>query len=558
LSTTTEDHVSVSGFGARGLIPEGLPRTLTEVLALRVAEKGDEQMLKCEGTWLSWSDVDQRTDRVAAGLQAAGLGKGDRMAHLSTTSLPMIATYLAGMKAGVVQIPMNIYLKGEFLRFQLAHSKVSIVAVDNAGLPGLLHVLPDLPEVRQVLLLEPDAADVRLPDGVTLLSFATLEGCRLPFEKPALLPTDLFHVMYSSGTTGSPKGCMISHRHALRIAGAVAWQCSVTADDLYYDPWPMNHVSGLAGPLLALFSGIPVILESAIAVEGLIERLATEGVTFFCALGPVPAGLLGQPASPFDRGHSIRMSQMAPCPPDLAEALEARFGFAVNAEVYGQSECCNISTSPTNGTHRNRASNGRPMPDLDVMLLDEQDCPVPAGEAGEICIRPLTPESMFDGYLDDPAATLAAMRSMWFHTGDIGVLDEEGFLTFVDRKKDMMRRNSENISSFEVETALRRHPAIINAAVHETSAVMASENDIVAWLQVTPDAVLTPEDLAPFLWDTVPYFALPRYIRFATELPMTPSGRVQKFKLRERPVAEGEELWDLKALGLLTPLDRRR
>lgn len=538
------------------ILPDDLPRTVVGLLRQRVGELGSDRFLKCGGDWITWSAFDRSTDVVAAGLQYHGVENGERLAILARTSLAMIETYFAGAKAGATLIPLNIFLKGEFLRHQLAHSKSSTVAVDAEGLGSLVRILPELPDVRRVLLLQ-DAGETSELDDVTVISFESLRSETREFVPVDISPTDLFQVMYSSGTTGPSKGCMLSNLHALRIGGIVAYHYSATRDDLHYCGWPMNHVSGTSALLVALVVGIPVVMTPTMVAEGLIERLAEEGATMFTALGPLPPALLSQPPKETDKKHNIRMSQMAPCPPDLQVAIEERFGFAVTAEVYGQSECTLITLSRVDDEQRKRGTNGRVVPDVEVILLDDDDEPVPVGETGEICIRPRSLGAMFDGYLDDPEATLAAMRGMWFHTGDLGCFDEDGFMTFVDRKKDMMRRSGENISSFELETSLRAHPAVINAAVHETAGVLDNANDIVAWLVVAPSATLDPAEFAEFLWDSVPYYAVPRYIRIVDELPLTPSGRVQKFKLREKPL-ESTPGWDLKAMDLLTPKERRR
>jgi crotonobetaine/carnitine-CoA ligase len=541
----------------RLLVPDHLPRTLAALFDMRVREQGGEPFLKCGGDWVTWAEIDAITDRVAAGLAALGIVKGDRVGYLSMTSMPMLETYFALMKLGAVQIPMNVFLKGEFLRFQLAHSRVSTVVVDRVGLGSVARVIGDLPDVRRVIVLE-DAPDAEVTtEAVEVCRFSEIRSSDGMFEPPEILPADLFQVMYSSGTTGNPKGCMISNRHALRISASVSRFFGSTKDDVYYVPWALNHVSGLVGPLQALLGGVRVIMAPHLEVDGLMETLAKEGVTMVTLLGPVPAALLAQPTSEWDRNHSVRAVQCAPAPLDLQIALEERFGFAVNAEVYGQSECCNILTSPITGGSRKRETNGRPMPDLEVILLDDEGRPVRTGTPGEICIRPLTDDAMFDGYLDDPAATLAAIDAMWFHTGDVAVSDADGFMTFVDRKKDMMRRSGENISSFEMEKVLRAHPLVLNVAVHETSAVMSHSNDVVAWLVLESGAVLDPQEFAEYLWENVPYYAVPRFIRFAAELPLTASGRVEKYKLREIAL-DGHDFWDLKAMGLLTPADRRR
>jgi crotonobetaine/carnitine-CoA ligase len=547
---------SPSSSSAHDMIPADVPRTISALFALRVSELGPSRFIKCGGEWISWSDFDETTSRGAAGLQSIQIDKGTRLAYLSQTSMPMLELYFAALKAGVTEVPLNVFLKGEFLRHQLAHSGAVAVAVDAEGLGTLLKVLALVPAVKKVILLE-DLPETPSLEGVEVIPYAVLRGCELPFVAPEIQPHDLHQVMYSSGTTGPSKGCRVTHQHAVRLGAVGQYWSGATHEDIHYSAWPMNHTSGMSAILQALYIGIPVVIEPTMVVGGLIDRMSREGATFFVGLGPVPQGLLSQPPRPTDRHHSIRMALIVPCPVEMQLAIEERYGFAVTTELYGQSECSVITATPTHAPQRSRATAGKPVPDVEVVLLDDEDRRVPTGEVGEICIRPRSTSTMFDGYLDDPEATLRAMTSLWFHTGDMGRFDEQGCLTFVDRKKDMMRRSGENVSSFELEMAIREHPDVLNVAVHETSDVSSTTNDIVAWLVLRPGAVLEPRPFAEFLWDSVPYFALPRYVCFSDELPTTASGRVMKYQLRERSL-EVAASWDLKDLGLLTPLDRRR
>jgi crotonobetaine/carnitine-CoA ligase len=541
---------------AHDLIAADLPRTVSALFALRVSELGPSRFIKCGCEWISWSDFDETTSRAAAGLQSIAIDQGTRLAYISRTSMPMLELYFAALKAGVTEVPLNVFLKGEFLRHQLAHSGAVAVAVDAEGLGTLLKVLALVPAVKTVILLE-DLPEMPSIEGVDVIPYAALRGCELPFVVPEIRPRDLFQVMYSSGTTGPSKGCRVTHQHAVRLGAVGQYWSGATREDMHFCPWPLNHTSGMSPILQAVYVGIPIVMEPTLVVEGLIDRMAREGATFFIGMGPVPHGLLSQPPRPTDRDHKIRMALIVPCPVEMQLAIEERYGFAVMTELYGQSECSVVTATPTHAPQRSRATSGKPVPDVEVVLLDDEDRRVPTGEVGEICIRPRAASTMFDGYLDDAEATLRAMSSLWFHTGDMGRFDDDGCLTFVDRKKDMMRRSGENVSSFELEVAIREHSDVVNVAVHETGDVSATTNDIVAWLVLRPGAVVEPRQFAEFLWDSVPYFAVPRYICFTDELPTTTSGRVMKYQLRERPI-EVTESWDLKDLGLLTPLDRRR
>jgi crotonobetaine/carnitine-CoA ligase len=264
--------------------------------------------------------------------------------------------------------------------------------------------------------------------------------------------------------------------------------------------------------------------------------------------------LAARPPSDADRDHSLRFCSFTPLPSAAQEAFERRFGVEVSQLGYGQTECAPISYDTRTGV-RDRDSVGRPAPWLEVRLVDDDDLPVAAGETGEIVVRPLLPDRMFDGYWGKPEATLEAFRNLWHHTGDVGRIDGQGLLHFVDRRKDAMRRRGENVSSIELEAAILRHSRIAEVAVHAVSSP-ATEDDIKACVVLSQGEPLAPEDLFTFFRDSLPYFAVPRYVEFLEALPRNAMGRVLKHELRARPLGPGTI--DFDRLGLTISAHQRR
>jgi crotonobetaine/carnitine-CoA ligase len=226
----------------------------------------------------------------------------------------------------------------------------------------------------------------------------------------------------------------------------------------------------------------------------------------------------------------------------------------VVTEAYGQTECNPIAQSPAENHGPSPGSLGRPVPWLDVALVDDEQNPVPPGEPGEVVIRPREPMVMFDGYWNNPAATVAVSRNLWHHTGDLARFDEHGYLVFFDRKKDSIRRRGENISCTEVEAAIVAHPKIQAVATHAVPSPLG-EDDLKAWIVTVPGEQLNPAELHRFLVETLPYFAVPRYVDFIDALPVNALNRVQKFTLRER---DNTGSWDFDALGLHIAKEQRR
>jgi carnitine-CoA ligase len=224
--------------------------------------------------------------------------------------------------------------------------------------------------------------------------------------------------------------------------------------------------------------------------------------------------------------------QGAPFPAALIETWKRRFGVTwAGANVFGLTECCLTTHLPRSEGGR-PGSSGRRNGDFDVRIFNDEDHELPAGEVGEIVVRPLKPHVMFEGYWNRPEATASLMRNLWFHTGDMGMFDEEGYFHFKDRKKDYLRRRGENISSFEMESAFLQHPDVIDVAVHSVFSEL-TEDDVKVTAVLRDGATLSEEELCRWSFDRLPYFAIPRYIEFRSELPKNPVGRVLKYVLRD-------------------------
>jgi crotonobetaine/carnitine-CoA ligase len=262
--------------------------------------------------------------------------------------------------------------------------------------------------------------------------------------------------------------------------------------------------------------------------------------------------LWNEPPRPDDRDNPARRAYMTPLPSTLVEPFKERFGLEDTLQSSGQSEVMGWSFCDSRKPAWKPGSAGLPREDLEVVLFDEFDQPVPTGTVGEICVRPSVPYSLFAGYYNDPETTLTAFRNLWYHSGDLGRFDEDGELYFVDRKADFMRYKGRNISSMEVESYVIQHPSVREVAAHGVrSEELETEDEVKVCIVLKPGMEATGIEIARFVNERAPYFMVPRYIEFCSELPHTPTGKVQKFLLREKPVSE--TTWDAKAAGF-TPV----
>jgi crotonobetaine/carnitine-CoA ligase len=481
------------------------------------------------------------------------LKRATEVAILSANRIEMVELFFACARLGAVQVPINTFLKGEFLRYQLADCGAETVVVDGPGLAAVAPLLDRLPAVRRIVTLA--ASDA--PPAVPTVRYADLvfEPGEEAAEVPLPGPDDLASIVYTSGTTGLPKGCLITQGYFVHIGDAWRGVCDLSPDDVVFTAFPLFHLSGQALALMAcLTGGLTLVIEPAFSASTFMARAREVGATVTMGVGAMAVAVLATPPTPEDGRHRIRYSMWIPLPPAGQLALEERFGAPVNAEGYGQTECAPVTFNRLSGARR-RDTAGRAAPWLDVRIVDDDDNEVPRGEVGEIVLRPLEPDSMFRGYWGRPDETLQTFRNLWHHTGDFGRMDDEGFVSFVDRKKDALRRRGENISSMELEQAILGHPKVTEVAVHAVPSA-ATEDDIKACVVLVPGAETTAEELFAYFEAHLPYFAVPRFVELVPALPKNAIGRVLKHELRSAGVTPAT--WDLEALGLSVSREARR
>jgi len=363
-------------------------------------------------------------------------------------------------------------------------------------------------------------------------------------------PWELACLIYTSGTTGPSKGCMISYNYMCNLARLQLRAGPANEHDVTITPLPLFHMNAMCvGVLASILVGARVAFVPRFSVSNFWPEVERSGATIASILGSMGAMLANAPdteAGQRCKGqiHTVRGN---PFTEEVKAIWRERFGAKqVGGNGYGLTEAA-VITSLAGGEYAAPGSSGTRIPDFDVRIVDDLDREVPAGTSGEIVVRPLRPDIMFMGYWRRPEDTLKIMRNLWLHTGDIGKFDEQGFFYFVDRKKDYLRRRGENISSFEMEAAFARHPALAEVAVHAVPSDKG-EDDVKVTAMLRPDMTLSPEDLFRWAIDAVPYYALPRYIEFRDSLPKNPQGRVLKYELRDEGCTP--TTWDQETSGI--------
>jgi len=524
-------------------------RVIPDLLRERAAMHPDQTYLGCEDHSFTYAEIDARTDRLAAGLAAQGVAPGDRVAVISANRMEMLELFFACAKAGAAMVPLNVFLKGEFLRYQLRDSRAQTLIVDGPGMESIVELIDELPDLRRIVTLD-DPADAAFPS----MPFDALASSNAAVPSPALEPSSLMSILYTSGTTGMPKGCMLPHGWYMNGSRVSSEMMEYRTDDVLFTALPLFHAWAQGIVMGALVHHLTAWVDPIFSVTRLLDRFIETNASVFTGVGAMGMAMLAAPPSDRDRAHRVRAALMIPFTPDQQAMFLERFGAVVLSQLYGQTECGAITYARLS-EERPLGSIGRPAPYLDVRLHDDDDHDVPTGSVGEIVVRPRVPHALYLGYWDKPAATVEAWKNLWHHTGDYGRADENGFITFVDRKKDALRRRGENVSSQELERAIITHPAIAEAAVIGVPSPM-TEDDIKACVVLVEGASVAPEELFSFFKEALPYFAIPRYVEVVDELPKNATLRVMKHLLREKGVTE--KTWDLEAMGFGVGRDARR
>jgi len=519
-------------------------RHLGRAIHAQAEQHGERPWLLFGDAVYTFAEVNQRVNALAAGLAHAGLGAGERLAFYMGGAPEVIFLVLAANKLGAVWVPINTDYKGRWLVDTINGSRPTILVTDEAHAARLDEVREAL-SVPTIVLFGGAGA---LP-GATPLESLYIEGAPEP-DMSAIRTSDTCAVLWTSGTTGRAKGVMQSHNVWFNAAMAANEECQfgIAASDVIFSVLPMyNSAVWVTAIFRSLFAGVPLAIEPAFSVTTFWDRVDHYRATQCFTLGAMHMFLWDAPARDDDARHTLRKLMAIPMPPAVAAPFCARFNVELVAQGLGQSEAMRL-IAPVAGRTQPPGSCGSVVPGLEARLVGDDGRDVPEGEAGELWVKPLWPHFIFNGYFDDPAATAAAFDGQWYKTGDMLRRDTQGYYFFCDRKKDAVRYKGRNISTFEVELAARRHPAVADcAAFGVPSEELDAEQELMLDVVLKPGQALQPIELARFINDNAPYFFVPRYIQIVATLPYTPTNKVQKFRLRERGVTPGT--WDARAAG---------
>ena len=511
--------------------PTWVPKTIPEMLLHRAEQAPDAPLLRQGDDRRTGAQMVAKVARAAGALQAQGITAGDRVLLMAGNRLDALDLVMACSWIGAIAAPINTAARGEQLAHIMNNCDPSMVVAEAKHIPTLR------------------GADVRLGTPYWTLGAEAVEGAS-PLDldgdevaPAAVRPGDPTAILYTSGTTGLSKGVLCPQAQFYWWGVNVSRQLGITSEDVLHSSLPLFHTNALNAFSQAMVSGAEYCLSTRFSASRFWSELKAEGATVTYVLGAMVTILANRAPSEEDRDHQVRVALAPATPPHLLGEFRRRFGVEL-IDGWGSTETNSVINV---GQGQDRpGSMGRTWPGFHTRVVDSDGTPVSPGPPGELLVRSEQPYAFALGYHKMSDATVTAWNDLWFHSGDRVVEDEAGWFKFIDRIKDVIRRRGENISSLEVETALLQHPRISQVAVYGVPSELGEE-EVMATI-VMADEELTPEELVAFCRDRLAYYAIPRFVRFADELPVTENGKVRKAALRDLG-REGAD-WDREALGL--------
>jgi fatty-acyl-CoA synthase len=499
---------------------------------------------------LTYREMREATDEFARGLIALGVEHGDRVGIWSTNNLEWVIAQFATPKIGAILVNINPAYRSSEASYVLQQSGVSVLLVQIAhktsNYAEIMREIADaLPDLRTIVLIGDDEIGFPLPNAMrwddVRVAAKNVSGERLAQRLAATQFDEAINIQYTSGTTGFPKGATLTHHNILNNGFFIGEGCRYDARDRVCLPVPFYHCFGMVlGNLAIVTHGATIVIpnysfDPALTMEAVVRERCT-------SLYGVPTMFIAELGLPnfkdYDCG-SLRTGIMAgsPCPVEIMKRVQNEMHMPQVTICYGMTETSPVSTqtSVDDPLDKRTGTVGRVHPHLEVKIVDESNRIVPLGTPGELCTRGY---SVMLGYWNDPENTARAIdAARYMHTGDIATMDEDGYLNIAGRIKDMVIRGGENIYPREIEEYLYAHPAIKDVSVIGLPDERYGE-ELCAWVVLHDGAELDEEAVKDFCRGKIAHYKVPRYVRFVVEFPMTVSGKVQKYKMREISTAE--------------------
>jgi long-chain acyl-CoA synthetase len=496
------------------------PKNITDLLDERVRQQPDSQFLSSEadGRRFTYAEFKEATTRAANLLRAAGVGKGNVVSLLLPNSAEYIIAYFACWRIGALAGPVNSLLKAQEMAYVISNSEAKALLVHPDFLPVVDQIRAQLPHLQAVIQFDDEAKATRGYSG------ATSADIEIDSDHEAI-------IIYTSGTTGKPKGCLLTHGNVIANARQIADWLSFTEKDRLLTIMPLFHMNAVSVTTMsALYAGGSTVVSPKFSASRFWQIISDYQITSFGSVATMLSMLLstypdGVPEGLKTDQLRFAMCGSAPVPAEVLKRFEETFHCLV-VEGYGLSESTCRSTFNPPDERRRPGSCGLPIGN-EMKVVDEEDREVPVNAVGEIVLRG---ENILKAYYKNEEATKIAFRNGWFHTGDVGYRDADGFFYIVDRKSDMIIRGGENIYPREIDEVLYEHPAIAAAATIGVPDPLYGE-EVAAFIVLEPGAVASEEEVIEFCRSRLADYKCPKSVRIVSEIPKGPTGKLLKREL---------------------------
>ncbi|MBC2716756.1 MAG: AMP-binding protein [Desulfobacteraceae bacterium] len=505
-----------------------------QLLESRARQVPAKNFLLYENETFTYRQMDENANRIANFLLNNGGGRGKGLGIFMRNSPRFLDIFFGAQKIGMYLVPINPELKGDGLAYLINHSDVEYFAVDAELLGSIASIADSLKNINQLIVndIEAEADNIAIPDHALLLS----DAYAMPTDNPGIghNPDDMCLIIYTSGTTGRPKGVVYHYKKSsVKLLTFFAY-ILLREDDIYYTYLPLCHGNALfITTTMTMARKATMALSRKFSASRFMETLRGYNATVFNTIGSVIPILMKQPEKETDRENNVRFVFSAACPTEMWEPFENRFNVTLY-EGYGAVDgggkgIMNLGTAPV-------GSLGKPTNPKEVKIIDENGQPVPVGIPGELVFKVKKGKSAVAYYKNEEASRKKS-HGGWLNTGDLVRQDENGFIYFVGRNTESMRKSGENVSAYEVEHVIMQHPSVEEVAVYAVPSEM-SEDEIMTAVKLVEGQSLTAGELRDFLTDKLAKYAIPRYTRFVEEFPKTTSHRIIKRVLEEEGVTE--------------------